>query len=44
LALNRFSTAAQERINIDTVETEADYQRSTSELEGASHLFVSQAA
>jgi len=44
LALDHFKRAAQERVGMNTVETEADYQRSASELEAASATFFSQAA
>jgi len=43
LALDRFGRAAQDRLGTDTEATEAEYQRSISELDGASSAFIAEA-
>jgi diguanylate cyclase (GGDEF)-like protein len=43
-ALEHFRRAAQERTTLNAPETEAEYQRSASELIAAAHAFFSQAA
>ena len=43
LALDRFGRAVQDRIGTNTKQTEAEYQQSMSDLDGASRAFIAQA-